>query len=312
LTLESPKLLILLNGSRLAYQDLHLLPRREQENDGISGRWRKFFHNLGYGLAETLLTVFSFIALGILIEVAFRRAVSNIPSPSGWSRIFNCKCTAVLIVFQGSIEVILFMPAYWLAFKIHALSPGPLIASRPGVPFALSVVLLSSVVGDFIYYWYHRWQHTSRWLWPMHELHHEDEHVNVTTAFKFHWMDSAALHAMQVLPAIFLPMPLVTIPMLYFFRFARVTFEHLAIPLHLGPFNRLITSPATHRIHHSTLPEHFNRNFAAVWPFWDVIFGTYAAPKPGEYPPTGLISGKVSKNMKDALWGPLEVGPKPD
>jgi len=271
----------------------------------------KFFLNLSYGLIETLLIVFSFIGLGILIEVAFRRIVPNIPSPSGWNRLFNCKCIAVLTVFQGSIEVLLFMPAYWLAFKIQALSP-PLIASHPGIPFALWVALLSSVVGDFIYYWYHRWQHTSRWLWPMHELHHEDEHVNVTTAFKFHWMDTIALHIVQVLPAIFLPRPLVTIPLLNLVRYARVTFEHLAIPLHLGPFNRLIASPANHRIHHSKLPDHFNKNFAAVWPFWDVIFGTYAAPKHREYPPTGLISGKVSKSVKDALWAPLEVGPKWD
>lgn len=270
-------------------------------------------HTLGYGLIETLVIVFSFLGLGILIEVAFRWVTSsNIPSPSSWNRIFNCKCTAVLTIFQGSIEVFLFIPVYMLAFKIEALSSGPWFRPLPGVLGALSVALLSSVVGDFLYYWYHRLEHTSRWLWPIHELHHEDEHVNVTTAFKFHWIDSAALHAVQVLPAIFLPRPLVTIPVLYFLRFVRVTFEHLAIPLHFGPFNRLIASPANHRIHHSTLPEHFNKNFAAVWPFWDVIFGTYAAPKHGEYPPTGLISGKVTKSLKDAFWGPLEVGPKPN
>jgi sterol desaturase/sphingolipid hydroxylase (fatty acid hydroxylase superfamily) len=270
-----------------------------------------FFQQAGYTIVETLVIVFSFLGLGIMIEVVFRWvASSNIPSPSSWNRIFNCKCTAVLTIFQGSIEVILFIPVYTLAFKIEALSSGPWLSARPGIFFALSMALLSSIVGDFLY-WYHRAEHISRWLWPIHELHHEDEHVNVTTAFKFHWIDSAALHAVQVLPAIFLPKPLVTIPVLYFLRFIRVTFEHLAIPLHLGPFNWLITSPATHRIHHSTLPEHFNRNFAAVWPFWDVIFGTYYAPKHGEYPPTGLISGKVTKSVKDAFWSPLEVASKP-
>jgi sterol desaturase/sphingolipid hydroxylase (fatty acid hydroxylase superfamily) len=204
----------------------------------------------------------------------------------------------------------MFMPVYWLAFKLEAFSGGPLIRQRPGILFALSIALLSSVAGDFFYYWFHRWEHASRWGWPMHQLHHEDEHVNATTAFKFHWIDGAALHAVQVLPAIFLPSPFVTIPLLYFGRFVRVTFEHLAIPLHLGPFSWLFTNPANHRIHHSTLPEHVNKNFAAVWPFWDVIFGTYAAPKHGEYPPTGLYSGKVSKSVKEAFWSPLEVSDK--
>jgi sterol desaturase/sphingolipid hydroxylase (fatty acid hydroxylase superfamily) len=271
-----------------------------------------FFQQAGYSLIETLVVVFSFLGLGILIEVAFRRIVSsNIPSPSGWNRIFNCKCTAVIIFFQGSFELILFMPLYWLASKIVALSHGPLFASRPGIPFALSVALLSSIVGDFFYYWYHRSLHSSRWLWPMHELHHEDEHMNVTTALRFHWVESIAENAVQILPAAFLPRPLVTIPLLYLLRYVRTIFEHLAIPLHVGPFNRLLASPANHRIHHSKLPEHFNRNFAAVWPFWDVIFGTYIAPIPGEYPPTGLISGKVSKSVKEAFWSPLEVASKP-
>jgi sterol desaturase/sphingolipid hydroxylase (fatty acid hydroxylase superfamily) len=268
-----------------------------------------FFQQAAYLIIKTSGIAFSFIGLGTMMEFAFRRIVSsNIPSPSGWNRIFNCKCAAVLILFQGSVELVY---AGILAFTMEALSPRTLFGSRPGIPFALSVALLYSILGDFIYYWFHRWQHSSRWLWPMHELHHEDEHVNVTTAFKFHWMDSIALRTVQVLPAIFLPRPLVTIPLLNLSQVMRVSFEHLAIPLHLGPFNRLITSPATHRIHHSKLPEHFNKNFAAVWPFWDVIFGTYRAPKRGEYPPTGLISGKVSKSVKDAFWVPLEVASKP-
>ena len=272
----------------------------------------KVLLQLGYSIIETLIIVFSFIGLGILIETVFRRVVPNIPSPSRWNRIFNCKCAAVLTVFHQSIEVILFLPVYWLAFKLAALSPGPFFYSRPGIPFALAVALLASILQDFLYYWFHRWQHSSRWLWPMHELHHEDEHVNVTTAFKFHWIDMSAMHIVQVIPAIFLPRPLVTIPTLYFLGYVRVTFEHLAIPLHLGPFSRLIFNPATHRVHHSKLPQHFNKNFAAVWPFWDVIFGTYSSPKHGEYPPTGVISGKVSKSLKEALWGRLEVGPKAD
>jgi sterol desaturase/sphingolipid hydroxylase (fatty acid hydroxylase superfamily) len=269
------------------------------------------FQQASYSIILRLGIAFLLIGLGIIIEVAFRRVVSSdIASPSGWNRIFNCKCTAIIIVFQGSFELILFMPVSRLAFEIAALSPGPLIRARPGIPFALSVALLSSLVGDFVYYWFHRWQHSFRWLWPMHELHHEDEDMNVTTGLKTHWVDSIALRAVLVLPAVFLPNPFVTIPLLYFVAYVRTAFEHLAIPLHLGPFNRLFTSPANHRIHHSTLPEHFNKNFAAVWPFWDVMFGTYCAPKHGEYPPTGVLSGKVSRSLKDALWAPLEVARK--
>lgn len=248
-----------------------------------------------------------------MLETASRRAASSrtIPLPSGWNRIFNCKCTAVILLFQGSIEFIVLMPIFFAASKAAALAHAPLFASRPGIRFALAMALLSSIVGDFSYYWVHRWQHWSRWGWPMHELHHEDEHMNVTTAYRFHWVESMVQNIVHILPAVFLPRAMVTIPLLYLAGCFRTLFEHLAIPIYLGPLNRLIANPANHRIHHSKLPEHFNKNFAAVWPFWDVIFGTYCAPKRGEYPPTGLVSGKVSKTVKDALWGPLQTEVRP-
>lgn len=271
-----------------------------------------FFQHAFYSMMETLGIVFTFIALGILIEFAFRRfARSDAPHPSRWNRIFNCKCALFIVIFQGTVELVLFLPAYWFSFKIAATQGSPFLASRPGIGFALWMALVSSLVGDFLYYWVHRWQHNSRWLWPIHELHHEDENMNVTSAGKFHWLDSITMHILLVVPAIFLPRPLTTIPMLYVLRSARTAFEHLAIPLHFGQLNWLITSPSGHRIHHSKLPEHENSNFAAVWPIWDVLFGTYVAPRGREYPPTGVYAGKVTKSLKEAFWGPLVVAKKP-
>jgi len=266
--------------------------------------WAKIILGISFPILRTLEVVAALIALGILVEVAFRRLRSNIPSPPLWNRVFNCKCVAVIVVFQGSVEMLLFLPVVFFAVKIVALLHGPLFAPRPGITFALLVTLLASLIGDFVYYWVHRLEHCCGWLWPIHKLHHEDEHMNVTTALRFHWLESMAEHTAQVVPAAFLPQPLVTIPLLYFLRYARVTFEHLAIPLYLG---RVVASPANHRIHHSKLPEHIDKNFAAVWPFWDVIFGTYCAPRPGEYPPTGLLFGKASKSLRDAFFTRPEV-----
>ncbi|MBK8742853.1 MAG: hypothetical protein IPM02_26780 [Betaproteobacteria bacterium] len=40
-----------------------------------------------------------------------------------------------------------------------------------------------------------------------------------------------------------------------------------------------MTSPAAHRIHHSIEQPHRDRNFAALFPVWDVLFGTYVRPR---------------------------------
>ena len=38
-------------------------------------------------------------------------------------------------------------------------------------------------------------------------------------------------------------------------------------------------SPAHHQVHHSCHPDHLDKNFAFVFPVWDVIFGCYVMPE---------------------------------
>jgi len=49
---------------------------------------------------------------------------------------------------------------------------------------------------------------------------------------------------------------------------------------------------------HSALPEHQNRNFAAFFPFWDFLLGTYHKPKKDEFPVCGMTNGETT----DSIW----------
>jgi len=82
-------------------------------------------------------------------------------------------------------------------------------------------------------------------------------------------------------------------------------FIHLNSRISLGPLTPIIAGPQTHRIHHSKLPEHIDKNFAAIFPLWDVIFGTYYHPKRGECPPCGLASGETVHSFRYALLMPF-------
>ena len=43
----------------------------------------------------------------------------------------------------------------------------------------------SPILGwDFIYYWNHRFNHESRWLWAVHVAHHSSERYNLSTALR--------------------------------------------------------------------------------------------------------------------------------
>jgi sterol desaturase/sphingolipid hydroxylase (fatty acid hydroxylase superfamily) len=80
---------------------------------------------------------------------------------------------------------------------------------------------------------------------------------------------------------------------------------HSNTRLHLGRLSWLVNTPAYHRLHHSALPEHWNCNFAALLPIYDVIFGGYRRPGAQERPPTGLDTGETPRNALEVLLWPL-------
>ncbi|MGI9368264.1 MAG: sterol desaturase family protein, partial [Ruegeria sp.] len=46
-----------------------------------------------------------------------------------------------------------------------------------------------------------------------------------------------------------------------------------------GIWSKVFPSPAHHHVHHSCHPDHLDKNFAFMFPLWDVLFGTYVMPE---------------------------------
>lgn len=159
--------------------------------------------------------------------------------------------------------------------------------------------LLYLVAFDFFGYWFHRLQHVSWWFWQTHKLHHNDESVNASTAFRHHWTHHLLTNFFITLPIgviIAIGLPGGRFWILLYFAYAM--FVHMNARIGFGRFSWVLASPQFHRIHHSALLEHFDKNLASYFPIWDIIFGTYHHPKPGEYPPTGI----PGEPFKDSLW----------
>lgn len=160
------------------------------------------------------------------------------------------------------------------------------------------------VMYDFGYYWFHRCQHTWRWFWCHHKLHHTDEHMNATTSFRHHWMENV-----YRIPFIIIPMALLinidsSMPLImYDFMLAWAIFTHMNLRLELGPLTPIFAGPQVHRIHHSKLPQHQDRNFAAYFPIWDIMFGTWCKPEKGEFPDCGTIHNETTWSIWEANVG---------
>ena len=59
--------------------------------------------------------------------------------------------------------------------------------------------------------------------------------------------------------------------------------SHTHYKISYGPIvSRTLMSPHYHQLHHSALPEHWNKNFSVGLSCWDWLFGTLMAPKPNE------------------------------
>ena len=51
----------------------------------------------------------------------------------------------------------------------------------------------------------------------------------------------------------------------------------------LGPLERILVTPANHRVHHASNPEYLDKNFGGVFILWDRLLGTYQDER-ADYP----------------------------
>jgi sterol desaturase/sphingolipid hydroxylase (fatty acid hydroxylase superfamily) len=170
----------------------------------------------------------------------------------------------------------------------------------------LMLVFVPLLVFDFFYYWFHRLQHTSKWLWLVHRLHHTDQSVNVTTSLRHHWLEEPLRSLFILIPMnLLFQITPVQSGVLGVFLGAWGYVIHMNLRLNLGPLLTVFVGPQGHRIHHSVLAQHQNRNFAAFFPVWDILFGTFHRAKPDEYPPTGVADAVSNPALGAVLVGPF-------
>ncbi len=182
----------------------------------------------------------------------------------------------------------------------------PRIREAGGIGTSILVCVGYLFLIDFLYYWYHRAQHSFSFLWPIHELHHADGELNVTTSNRTYWIELPIQFLVISLPTHFLigidTGAWVIVPFVTTFW---LLFTHANLRLRLGWLTPIICGPHLHRIHHSNLGRHLNKNFAQFFPIYDVLFGTYYGPARDEFPTTGTRSMASDATLGDVLARPF-------
>ena len=244
--------------------------------------------------ATSILVLLTVFAVGALIE---RTAPVETPQPIAKLRV-NVGYVFFVEFIKHQLDPIVGAAALTI---VGAFGGGLIALSDEGWAAAGSAVVFFLAI-DFVDYLWHRAQHAVPLLWAMHSLHHSDPAINVTTSTRHFWLEGP-MRAMLVYPlvGILFQVP-PAILLIYGLCKLQDFVQHLNLKLDFGPLWPVLCSPQYHRIHHSTRPDHYNRNFAHFLPLFDIIFGTHYRPLPGEYPPTGLDSGEVPNLLGAILW----------
>lgn len=142
--------------------------------------------------------------------------------------------------------------------------------SHPLISYLLFIVIL-----DFLNYWAHRLMHRSKRLWHVHKFHHAATDMTMLTALRDHPLERAMVHGFNAVPTAMLGVPPEQYLVAQLLLQALGFLKHSNFDSNWGWVGRwLIQSPRAHRLHHSDRHEHFDYNFASIFQFWDVLFGT--------------------------------------
>lgn len=180
-----------------------------------------------------------------------------------------------------------------------------------------ALVFTALLITDFFYYWYHRAQHRFSWLWLIHEMHHADTELNATTSWRTHFLEQPIQLLIVSVPGIYLVGHLPGLQALHMnhdelFAYTLVAsiwlvFTHANLRLPLGRWCVLVVGPQYHRIHHSRLPQHRDRNFAQYFPVFDLLFGTCVKPNQQDYPATGTEQLASDAAIWTTVWRPFAL-----
>ncbi|GMU96832.1 MAG: hypothetical protein AMXMBFR50_23480 [Ignavibacterium album] len=151
------------------------------------------------------------------------------------------------------------------------------------IPIWIQLVFFT-ITHDIYIYWMHRWQHSNKWLWRIHEAHHSPKKVDWLSGSRSHALEILINQTVEFAPIVLLGSPPEVIAYKGVISAVWGMYIHSNLDVKTGWLQKIINGPEMHRWHHST-GKGRNRNFATKFAIWDWLWGTAFLPpsKPDEY-----------------------------
>jgi alkylglycerol monooxygenase len=188
-------------------------------------------------------------------------------------------------LFFGAFFATLFGSVYDFCYE---MSPFRLPAN------SWHIWVLALFLDDFLYYWFHRMSHESRFWWNFHVVHHSSEHYNLSVAVRQSWFGNSVAWLFY-LPLALLGFPLIVRVSVHGLNLIYQFFIHTKFVPKLGYFEYIFNTPSQHRVHHAVNPQYIDKNYGGIFSIWDRMFGTFVEET--ETPRYGVI-----KQLKSFNW----------
>ena len=185
----------------------------------------------------------------------------------------NVALAVILVLTNLALS---FSSAYLSEFAVrHRLGLFGMITLPVWFQAVLSVVAL-----DFLAYVAHVLLHKS-WLgWQFHRVHHSENTVDVTTAFRQHPGETVWRVLWQLAAILVFGIPLWMVVLYLILSTLNAQMEHANLKMnsHLDRFLRLvIVTPHMHKVHHSRNQRQTDSNYSNIFSLWDRVLGTYTS-----------------------------------
>jgi sterol desaturase/sphingolipid hydroxylase (fatty acid hydroxylase superfamily) len=138
-------------------------------------------------------------------------------------------------------------------------------------------LVVSFLLMDLAFYYWHLANHRAPLLWRFHNVHHTDPELDVSTAFRFHFGEIALSSIFNIIQISLIGLSPWSFAVYQLAFQSEVLFHHSNLRLPIG-FERLLSkvlvTPRMHGIHHSQVHRENNSNFGTILPWWDRLHRT--------------------------------------
>ncbi|MCK5749882.1 MAG: sterol desaturase family protein [Oricola sp.] len=209
-------------------------------------------------------------AVFLALFVGERVASAAPPPHSGQRLVRNLGLWAIVLVMSPLIVA-----------PMTVYGANHLLWTRPEALQAGAAVLIADIVLlDLWTYWLHRAWHRAPVMWRFHRVHHFDEFLDTTSAFRFHLGEVAASAALRLIPIMALAIPFAHVLIFETVFICAVIFHHsnLRLPRRFEQaLSRIMVTPSIHWVHHHAVMKDTHSNYGAIFSVWDRLFASRSA-----------------------------------